>query len=105
MNPLKYKGIPYLDVTTVYSKQTGTVFINVVNRHEKKDITADILSNSNEFKGNAEASVMISILKETYAYDKQEQYKPVVREIKTDKNKVTFTFPAHSFTQLMVKME
>jgi alpha-N-arabinofuranosidase len=29
----KYKGIPYLDVTAVYSKENNTVYINVVNRH------------------------------------------------------------------------
>ena len=43
-NTEKYKGIPFLDVTSVYSKETNTVYINVVNRHKDKAITADIIS-------------------------------------------------------------
>lgn len=31
-NTEKFKGIPFLDVTTVYNKETKTVYINVVNR-------------------------------------------------------------------------
>jgi alpha-L-arabinofuranosidase len=104
-NTEKYKGIPYLDVSTVYSNETRILCINVVNRHETKDITADIISNSAEFTGNAEASLMISILKDTYTYDKQDQYKPVISEIKTERNKVTCLFPAHSFTQIKLRME
>jgi alpha-N-arabinofuranosidase len=98
-----YKGIPYLDVTTVYAEETNTVFINVVNRHEKNAITADILSNSGEFTGKAEATLIYSnTLNDPFTYDKQDQYKPAVKETKTEKNKVTFSFPAHSFTQIKI---
>ena len=43
-NTEKYKGMPFLDVTTTYSKEANTVFINVVNRHKDKAITADIMN-------------------------------------------------------------
>lgn len=100
-NTEKYKGIPYLDVTTVYSKETNMVYINVVNRCEDKVITADIFSASGEFSGKAEAEIInASSLKDPFTYDKQEEYGPVAKEIKTDKNKMTFSFPAHSFTQI-----
>lgn len=100
-NTKMYKGIPYLDVTTVYSKETNTVYINVVNRNKDNAIKADILSGSGEFTGKAEANVINSnSLKEPFAYDKQDQYKPVVKEIKTEKNKITYSFPPHSFTQI-----
>jgi alpha-N-arabinofuranosidase len=101
-NTEKYKGIPYLDVTTVYSKETKTVFINVVNRHEQHAIATDIISNSAEFAGKAEASIISSPLDDPFTFDKQEQYKPVVKEIKAEKNKITFSFPAHSFTQIKI---
>jgi alpha-N-arabinofuranosidase len=98
-----YKGIPYLDVTTVYSKETGNVIINVVNRHKDKTITADIISESDDFDKNAEISLLnANGLNETFIFDKQDQYKPVVKEIKTEKNRVTCSFPAHSFTQIKV---
>lgn len=95
--------IPYLDVTTTYSKETKTAVINVVNRHKDKAISADIFSGTGEFDGKAEVSLMsANDLNETFTFDKQDQYKPVVKEIKTEKNKVVCSFPAHSFTQIKV---
>jgi alpha-N-arabinofuranosidase len=102
-NTTLYKGIPYLDVTTVYSKETNTVVINVVNRHKDKAISADIISQSGDFDGKAEVSLMsANDLNEPFTFDKQDQYKPSVKEIKTEKNKVACSFPAHSFTQIKV---
>ncbi len=100
-NTEKYKGIPFLDVTTVYSKQKNTVFINVVNRHKDNAIVAEITPGSGEFTGKAEAKVITGdSLKDRFVYDKQEQYIPVPEEIKTEKNKISWSFPAHSFTQI-----
>jgi len=105
-NTEKCKDIPYLDVTTVYSKETNTAFINVVNRHKDNAITTDIISTSGDFAGNAEVSLLNAIdLNGAFTFDKQNQYKPVVKEIKTDKNKVTYSFPAHSFTQIKVALK
>src|SRR5678816_80616 len=39
-----YTGIPYLDVTAVFSKPGNTVFINVVNRSQDKAIQTDIIN-------------------------------------------------------------
>ena len=98
-----YKGIPYLDVTTVYSQETNTAYINVVNRQRDKAITADIISNSGDFSGKAEASTINSDdLKAPFTIDKQTQYLPVTKEAKVSGNKLSFTFPAHSFTQIKV---
>jgi alpha-N-arabinofuranosidase len=102
-NTEKYKGIPYLDVTTVYSKEKNTVFINVINRHKDKGITSDIISNSGLFTGKAEASLVTSdSLNAQFIFDKQEQYIPVTKEIKVEGNKISYIFPAHSFTQIKV---
>lgn len=99
----KYKGIPYLDVTTVYSKEANTVFINVVNRHQDKTITANIINNSGNFSGKAEASVVNSDdLKAPFEYDKQSHYKPATKEVSLSGNKLTYAFPPHSFTQIKV---
>ncbi len=105
-NTEQYKGIPYLDVTTVYSKETNTVFINVVNRNKDHAITADILANSGEFTGNAETEIITAdSLEDPFTFDKQVQYKPVVKQVKTDKHKISCSFPAHSFTQIKIHAE
>ncbi len=102
-NTEKFKGIPYLDVSTVYSKETNTVFINVVNRHMDKEITADIISTSAEFTGKAEISLITSDdLKAPFAFDQQSKYLPVTKEIQIKGNMLPGAFPAHSFTQIKV---
>ncbi|MGA1977943.1 MAG: alpha-L-arabinofuranosidase C-terminal domain-containing protein [Bacteroidales bacterium] len=105
-NTEKNKGIPYLDVTSVYEKETNTVYINVVNRNKDKTITADILPVSGEFTGQAEVSIINpSSLDEPFNYSKKDQYIPRTNEIKTEKNKLTCSFPAHSFTQIKISVE
>ena len=102
-NTEKFKGIPFLDVTSVYSKEPNAVLINVINRHQDKAITADILNTSGTLSGEAEISLInCDSLKETFSIDKQGQYIPVVTEGKVDKNKLTWTFPPHSFTQIKI---
>ncbi len=100
-----YKGIPYLDVTTVYSKETNTVFINVVNRHKDNAITAEIVNNSGGLSGKAEATLVAgNSLNETFTFDKQDQYIPVSNEVKIMQGKLTYSFPAHSFVQIKIAL-
>ena len=95
------KGIPYLDVTTVYSEETGMVYINVVNRHKDKSVTADVVSESGIFTGKAETSLINSdSLEEIFSIEKQDRYLPVVRDLEAAGKKLTCTFPPHSFTQI-----
>ena len=102
-NTEKYKGIPYLDVTTVYSEETNVVYINVINRHQDNSIMADIVSSSGEFTTKAEATVITSAsLEDPFSFDKQKQYIPVTEKINSTKNKVAFSFPPHSITQIKV---
>ncbi len=105
-NTEKYEGIPYLDVTTVYSKETGTVYLNVVNRHRDQTITADILANSGEFAGKALATTITGdLLRDPFTFDRQDQYTPLVKEMKIEKNSLTISFPPHSFTQISIGVE
>jgi alpha-L-arabinofuranosidase len=101
-----YKDIPYLDVTTVYSKETNTIFINVVNRHKDKAITAEIINAGGGLTGRAEASFIAGeSLNEIFTFDKQAQYAPVEKEVKIEKGKIIYSFPAHTFTQIKVELK
>jgi alpha-N-arabinofuranosidase len=74
-----------------------------VNRNEDQAITTDILSTSGNFSGKAEASIINSDdLRTPFSFDKQSNYLPVVKEAKFNGNKLSFTFPPHSFTQIKV---
>ncbi|MBN1406643.1 MAG: hypothetical protein JW956_02575 [Calditrichaceae bacterium] len=104
-NTEKTKGIPFLDVTAVYSEKTNTVYINVVNRHKDETIKAEIQSVSGNFTGKAQTRLMnVESLEEPFKFDKQDNYKPVIKEIKTNGEKLTCSFPAHSFTQIKIKV-
>ena len=105
-NTERFKGIPFLDVTSVYSEESNKVFINVVNRNKDKAITADIINNSGTLIGKAEATLVDSdSLNEPFTFEKKDNYIPVTKEIKVEGNKITFSFPAHSFTQIAVRIK
>jgi alpha-N-arabinofuranosidase len=100
----KFKGIPFLDVTSVYSKETKTVYINVINRHKDKTIKSNIINNSGTFTGKAEIQLITAdSLDEPFTFDKQEQYRPVTKGVKVNGNKISCSFPAHSLTQIKVR--
>lgn len=102
----KYNGIPYLDVTSVYSKETGSVVINVVNRHKDKAIQAEITNSSGSFSGRPSVSeVSATDLNAPFSFDKQAQYVPVKKEATAKGNKIVYSFPPHSFTQIVAKVD
>jgi alpha-N-arabinofuranosidase len=100
-----YQSIPYLDVTAVYSKENGAVFINVVNRHKDKTLTTSIVSVEGDFTGKAEASIIYSDdLQAAFTFENRELYKPVVKSVQVAGNKLSYSFPPHSFTQIKVNI-
>jgi alpha-N-arabinofuranosidase len=101
-----YKDIPYLDVSCVYKSGTKSLVINVVNRHENKAISTDIVSNSGEFTGKASVTTINSDnIHAPYTYDDRNEYVPVPKDINVKGHEFNYTFPAHSFTQIIVKLD
>jgi alpha-L-arabinofuranosidase len=102
----KYSGIPYLDVSTVYSKETNSVVVNVVNRHKEKTITTEIINQSGSFLGKPLVNeINATNLNEVFSFDKQQQYIPVIKSIMVRDNKIVYSFPPHSFTQMIIKLK
>jgi alpha-N-arabinofuranosidase len=99
------KGIPYLDVTSVYNKERGSVFVNVINRHADKAITADLSNITTSFAGKAQVSSIEGDLSETFTHEKEDSYIPKVKQIDIKNGIVTYSFPAHSITQIEVRLK
>lgn len=99
-----YTAIPYLDVTSVYNAENGRVIINVVNRHKDEAIATGIQSVAGTFA--ATASVTQIAVEHTdnrpYTYAERDSYVPAESQISTDGAVIHYTFPAHSFTQIVV---
>jgi alpha-L-arabinofuranosidase len=102
----EYMDVPYLDVTSVFNDKTGTLFINVVNRHKEESVESEILSTSGKFFGKVETSIInIQDIYEDFTFDKEKEYMPVTNELSVDGKRITYSFPAHSFVQMKVKVK
>jgi alpha-N-arabinofuranosidase len=74
-----------------------------VNRNKDKSIKAEIISDSRTLSGNAEASLIdCDSLNTPFTFDKQKEYIPVTKAIEITGNTISYSFPAHSFTQIKV---
>jgi len=99
-----YQAIPYLDVTVVHDAPAKQVIINVVNRHKDEAISADIASVAGAFTGNATVTQILSndITNAPYTYEARDTYAPKTSEIAAQGSTLQYSFPAHSFTQIVV---
>ncbi len=89
--------VPYLDVSATYDN--GEVTICVVNRHRDQAITTDIISQTGEFTGNMEIyEVNGPDIKSMNDFDKTTVETKQKEDIKAKGDKVTYSFPPHSFT-------
>lgn len=100
----KHKEVPYLDVSSTYEKDKSVVVINVVNRHKDKAIAADILSQTGVFTSKAQVNIVTGKdVTVTNSVDAQ-PVKIETTEIKASGNKINYSFPARSFTQIVVNV-
>jgi alpha-N-arabinofuranosidase len=98
------KDIPYLDVSSACSKNRKEIIINIVNRHKDNPIVTDIISQYGSFNGKATIyEVNGKDIKDQNSADKQ-----MVKTRKNDINvkgaKFTYTFPAHSYTMIIIPL-
>ena len=102
-----YTAIPYLDVTVVHDAGARKVIINVVNRHKEEAIAADIASAAGAFNGTATVTQILSddITNAPYTYEDRDTYEPKVSEVAASGSTLNYSFPAHSFTQIVVGLD
>jgi alpha-N-arabinofuranosidase len=96
--------VPYLDVSTTYNN--GEVIICVVNRNKDKAITTDILCQTGQFSGEFSVSeVNGPNTKAQNDFGKTEVQTVAKPGIKASGTKITYSFPAHSFTMIKGKIK
>jgi alpha-N-arabinofuranosidase len=102
-----YTKIPYLDVTSVYNKETRQVVINVINRHKDEAIATDIQSVAGAFTGTATVSLITSddITNKPDTYEARDTYAPKTEQVPAKGATLHYAFPAHSFTQIVVGVD
>jgi alpha-N-arabinofuranosidase len=98
----------YLDVSGTYDEKAGSIFLNVLNRSEKRDITARIDNVVGRLQGEVGVWEMNhDNLKETHTFGDDKRVRPAVRTITADvaNNGLTYKFPKHSLTILHLRVK
>jgi alpha-N-arabinofuranosidase len=96
--------VPYLDVSATYND--GEVIFCVVNRHKDKAISTDILSQTGVFDGDFEVYEVngsdTKAVNDFGVTNVETKQKPAIKVKKSEK--LTYSFPAHSFTMIKGKI-
>jgi alpha-N-arabinofuranosidase len=100
-----FKDIPYLDVTAVLNDASGTLVVNVVNRSETEAIPANLELQSGTFTGKGRAHLINAEALEATNTAKEEKVRTVTSDLAFTGNRISHTFPAHSFTQLEIALQ
>jgi alpha-L-arabinofuranosidase len=100
-----FNEIPYLDVTAVLNKAAKTLIVNVVNRNETNALTCDVVLQSGEFTGMATLKE-INGSSVTATNTKTLQGVAITsKEIQFQGNKMSYSFPTHSLTQMLIPVK
>lgn len=100
-----FSEIPYLDVTAVSNEATKTLVVNVVNRHETNALTSDLVLQSGEFSGTATIKEINAEAVTATNTKAKEAIAIATKEIQFNGTKLSYSFPAHSFTQILIPMK
>ncbi|MBP7506218.1 MAG: alpha-N-arabinofuranosidase [Prolixibacteraceae bacterium] len=100
----KQENVPYIDASATY--YNDELIINVINRNKDKAITTDIISQSGDFEGECKImEVNGPDTKATNDFGKKLVETKQKSSVKAKGNVLTYSFPAHSFTQIKAKIK
>jgi alpha-N-arabinofuranosidase len=100
-----FNDIPYLDVTAVFNDSTKTLVVNVVNRNETNAIASDILLQSGDYTGSATVKEVNGESVTATNTKTNEAVSIATKQIQFSGNKINYSFPAHSFTQMLIPVK
>ena len=98
-----FTKVPYLDVTSIYNAKKGEVIVNVVNRHKDKAIETSISLQHGKWNTRASVSEVNSARLEDVNNEKEQKVKATNKEVSFNGENLQYSFPAHSFTQIIIK--
>jgi alpha-L-arabinofuranosidase len=97
-----FQNIPYLDVTAVLNESAKEVIVNVVNRHETEGIETTIDLQTGNYTGKATVNVINAETIHTRNTRSEQPIKIQSDQVTFHGNSMIHTFPAHSFTQVVI---
>jgi alpha-N-arabinofuranosidase len=100
-----FSDIPYLDVTGVMNDSTKTLIVNVVNRSETNAMAANVILQSGEFTGKGTIKQINAESLTSTNSRTQEAVAITSKDIELQGGKISYNFPAHSFTQMLIPLK
>lgn len=97
-----FSNIPYLDVTAVLNTEAKKVVLNVVNRHETKDIETNIDLQTGTYSGKATINLINAENMDARNTRTEQIIKIDTEQVSFKGNSIKHAFPAHSFTQIEI---
>jgi len=98
------KSIPFLDVSATY--KDGQLMLCILNKNKDEAITADIIAQTGSFSGQFKVSeVNGPDLKSGNDFSKENVKTVAKSAVNASGTKFTYTFPPHSFTLLVGKLQ
>lgn len=98
----RFDGVPYLDASATFDQDS--LVLNVVNRHRDQAIEAEIEAQDKHFSGAVRISEVNGPDIKAENDFKKTSVKTVESSITAEGNKFRYSFPAHSFTMLKVRL-
>ena len=100
-----FNEIPYLDVTALLNGSAKTLVVNVVNRHEANAQSSEIVLQSGEFTGRATIKE-VNATSITATNTRTNQAVAIsTKEVQFQGSKISYSLPAHSFTQMLISVK
>jgi alpha-L-arabinofuranosidase len=100
-----FKDIPYLDVTAVLSDSTKMVVVNVVNRHEENAVTTEVVLQGGACTGSATVKEINAESVNATNTRSREAVGIASKDVQFQGNTIRYSFPAHSFAQLLIPIK
>lgn len=100
-----FNDVPYLDVTAVLNESAKTLVVNVVNRHEANALASDVVLQSGEFTGTATIKEINAASVSSTNTRTNEAVAITSKDLTFQGNKINCSFPAHSFTQMLISVK
>ncbi len=103
--PDQGRALGYLDVSATYDPRSRQVYLNVLNRSEKLDITAQVANAEGKLNNSAQVwELNYSDLKAAHTFGSDTKVRPTTANVSLSGNGFAYIFPKHSLTILKLKL-
>jgi alpha-L-arabinofuranosidase len=102
------RSLGYLDVSATYNPAAKQIYVNVLNRSEKNDISVQLSNVQGKLTTGVEVwELNHSDLKTTHTFGGDTKVRPTAKavQVSVNENGFGYTFPRHSLTILKLKLQ